>query len=96
MHHNALNAFRTKKVPEAVFRLVGQRIGRDRFYVLLNRALLYSFAVFLVLCGLAVFGQVLGYMTTARAASVEQLKRELAQREDDAAAAQRAIALRVP
>ena len=32
-----LIAFRTKKVPESVFRLVGEKIGRDRFYVLLNR-----------------------------------------------------------
>ena len=87
-----LIAFRTKRVPEAVFRLVGQKIGRDRFYVLVNRTLLYSFAVFLVLCGIAVLGQVLGYMTTARVASAEELKRELARREDDAAAAQRAIA----
>ena len=86
-----LIAFRTSTVPESVFRLVGQKVGRDRFYVLLNRTLLYAFAVFLVLCGIAVLGQVLSYMTTARAASVEELKGELALRQADAAAAQSAI-----
>jgi len=73
-----LIAFRTKKVPELVFRLLGEKIGRTRFYVLLNRMVLYSFAVFLVLCGIAVLGQVLGYKTAARVASVEELKAELA------------------
>ena len=87
-----LIAFRTKKVPELVFRLVGQKIGRDRFYVLLNRVFLYSFAVFLVLCGIAVLGQVLSYKTAARTASVEELKAELALSKVSDAAAQRAIA----
>jgi tetratricopeptide (TPR) repeat protein len=87
-----LIAFRTSRVPEAVFRLLGQKIGRDRFYVLLNRMLLYAFAVFVVLCGIAVLGQVLSYKTTARAASVEELKGELALREASDSAAQRAIA----
>jgi hypothetical protein len=87
-----LIAFRTKTVPESVFRLVGEKIGRDRFYVLLNRTLLYAFAVFLVLCGIAVLGQVLNYMTTATVASVEVLKKEISHHEVDNAAAQRAIA----
>jgi tetratricopeptide (TPR) repeat protein len=87
-----LIAFRTKKVPESVFRLLGQKIGRDRFYVLVNRTLLYSFAVFLVLCGIAVLGQVLSYMTTARTASIEELKQEVERRKANDAAAQRAIA----
>lgn len=87
-----LIAFRTKTVPESVFRLVSEKISRDRFYVLLNRTLVYAFAVFLVLCGIAVLGQVLSYMTTARVASVEGLKRELKQHEVNNAAAQRAIA----
>ena len=87
-----LIAFRTKKVPESLFRLLGQKLGRDRFYGLVNRALLFSFAVFFVLCGIAVLGQVLGYMTTARAATIEDLKEEVERSKADAAAAQRAIA----
>ena len=86
-----LLAFRTKTVPESLFRLLGQKIGRDRFYQLLNRTLLYSFAVFLVLCGIAVLGQWLTYKTTARAASLEELKTELAHRDATDAAVKRAI-----
>ena len=51
-----------------------KRLSRDRFYALLNRVLLYAFAVFLVLCGIAILGQVLGYMTAAKAASLDELK----------------------
>ena len=87
-----LLAFRTKTVPESLFRLLGQKIGRDRFYQLLNRTLLYSFAVFLVLCGIAVLGQWLTYKTTARAASLEELKTELAHGDATDAAVKRAIA----
>jgi len=87
-----LMAFRTKTVPESVFRLLGEKIGRGRFYALLNRALLYAFAVFLVLCGIAILGQVLGYMTAAKAASLYELKGELELRQADAEAKQRAIA----
>ena len=87
-----LIAFRTKKVPESLFRLVNEKISRERFYALLNRAFLYAFGVFLVLCGIAVLGQVLSYKTTVRAASVEELKGELARSEANAVAAQQAIA----
>ncbi|HYL63021.1 MAG TPA: hypothetical protein VE077_10405 [Candidatus Methylomirabilis sp.] len=72
-----LIAFRTKSVPESLFKLLGQKITRERFYQLLHRAFLYVFMAFLVVCGIAVLGQVLGYMTTARAASLEELKAEL-------------------
>src|SRR5262249_17558566 len=85
-------AFRTRTVQESLFRLVGEKISRERFYTLLNRALLYSFGVFLVLCGIAVLGQVLSYKTTVRAATVEELKGELARSEANATATQRAIA----
>jgi tetratricopeptide (TPR) repeat protein len=87
-----LLAFRTKTVPESLFRLVGEKISRDRFYALMNRAFLYSFGVFLVLCGIAVLAQVLSYKTTARAASVDELRGELAGSKANAEAAQRAIA----
>ena len=86
-----LIAFRTKTVPESVFKLVSEKITRDRFYMLLHRSLLYAFAVFLLLCGVAILGQVLDYMTTARAASVEELKGELALHHADDTAARQAI-----
>jgi tetratricopeptide (TPR) repeat protein len=87
-----LLAFRTKTVPESLFRLLGQKIGRDRFYQLLNRTLHYSFAVFLVSCGIAVLGQWLTYKTTARGASLEELKTELAHHDATDAAVKRALA----
>jgi hypothetical protein len=86
-----LIAFRTKTVPESVFKLVGEKISRERFYRLVHRAFLYVFAVFLVLCGVAVLGQVLGYMTTAKAASLEELRQELALRHGDDSAARQAL-----
>jgi len=86
-----LIAFRTKTVPESVFKLVGEKISRERFYQLVHRAFLYVFAVFLVLCGVAVLGQVLGYMTTAKAASLEELRQELALRHGDDNAARQAL-----
>jgi hypothetical protein len=86
-----LIAFRTKTVPESVFKLVGEKISRERFYQLVHRAFLYVFAAFLVLCGVAVLGQVLGYMTTTKAASLEELKQELALRHGDDNAARQAM-----
>jgi hypothetical protein len=86
-----LVALRTKAVRETVRKLLGEKISPDRFYVLLHRSLLYLFTVFLVLCGVAMLGQVLGYMTTARAASVEELKREVALHHPDDTAARQAI-----
>jgi hypothetical protein len=86
-----LVAFKTKTVPESVFKLLGDKITRERFYRLLNRSLAYGFVVFLVLCGVAVVGQVLDYLTTAKAASIDQLKTELTLRHSDDEAAQRAL-----
>ena len=86
-----LIAFKTKTVPESVFKLVGEKISRERFYQLVHRAFLYMFAVFLVLCGVAVLGQVLGYMTTTKAASLEELKQELALRHGDDNAGRQAM-----
>jgi hypothetical protein len=54
-----LIAFRTKTVPESMFKLVRAKITRDRFYALLNRAVLSAVGVFLVLCGIVGLGQVL-------------------------------------
>jgi hypothetical protein len=47
--------------------------------------------VFLVLCGIAVLGQVLNYKTAVRAASVEDLKEELAFRHADDTTARHAL-----
>jgi hypothetical protein len=87
-----LIAFRTKTVPESLFRLVGEKIGRDRFYRLVNRTIVCGFAAFLVLAGSAVLARVLDYRTAVHAASVEQLRAELADSETDEEAAARAIA----
>ncbi len=86
-----LMAFRTKSVPEAMFKLVSTKITRERFYTLLNRAMISAVGIFLVLCGIAVLGQVLNYKTTVRAASVEDLKTELALRHADNTAARQAL-----
>ena len=86
-----LIAFRTKTVPESMFKLVSAKITRERFYTLLNRAMLSAVGVFLVLCGIAVLGQVLNYKTAVRAASVDDLKEELALRRADDTAARRAL-----
>lgn len=86
-----LIAFRTKAVPEALFKLIGEKITRERFYELVHRAFLYVFVAFLVLCGIAVLGQILGYKTAARAASLEELKQEVALSHADDNAARQAI-----
>ena len=86
-----LIAFRTKRVPEALFRLAGEKMTRERFSQLMRRAFLYVFLAFLALCGLAVLGQVLGYMTTAKAATVDELKQELALRHADDGASRQAM-----
>ncbi|HKV81582.1 MAG TPA: hypothetical protein VJP02_25775 [Candidatus Sulfotelmatobacter sp.] len=86
-----LIAFRTKSVPEALFKLVGDKMTRERFSQQMRRAFLYVFLAFLALCGLAGTGQVLGYMTTAKAASVDELKQELALRRADDGAARQAM-----
>jgi hypothetical protein len=86
-----LIAFRTKTVPESVFRLVSEKITRERFYALLNRSLHFAFALFLALCGIAALGQVLNYKTKVREATVEELKAELAVRHAGDSAARHAI-----
>jgi tetratricopeptide (TPR) repeat protein len=86
-----LIAFRSKTVPESLFKLVREKISRERFYHLVHRAFLYVFVAFLVLCGLAVLGQVLGYMTAARAASLQEMKSELALSHADDNAARQAM-----
>jgi len=86
-----LIAFKTKSVPESMFKLVSAKITRERFYALLNRAMLSAVGIFLVLCGIAVLGQVLNYKTAVRAASVEDLKEELAQGRADGTAARHAL-----
>jgi len=86
-----LIAFRTKSVPEALFKLVGEKTTRERFSQLMRRAFMYMFLAFMALCGIAVLGQVLGYMTTAKAASIDELKQELALRHADDGATRQAM-----
>jgi len=84
-----LVAFRTKSVPQAFFRLLGKT--PEQFPQLMRRTLMYVFLAFLALCGIAVTGQVLGYMTNVRAASVEEMKQELALQGTDQSAARQAM-----
>jgi len=86
-----LIAFRTKSVPEGLFKLMGAKMTREHFSQLMRRAVLYVFLAFLALCGLAVTGQVLGYMTTAKAATIDEFKQELAQRHTDEGASRQAM-----
>jgi hypothetical protein len=88
-----LIAFKTKSVPESMFKLVNAKITRQRFYQLLNRSIAYAFAIFLVLCAIAILGQVLDYKTTAKAASLDELKVELEASQADRVAAQKAMEL---
>src|SRR5262245_28321848 len=87
-----LFAFKTKTVPESIFKLVNAKVTRQRFSQLLNRSVAYIFIVFVLLCGIAVLGQVLDYKTTAKAASLEELKVELQAKQADREAAQQALA----
>ena len=68
------------------------KVTRERFHQLLNRSIAYTFIVFLLLCGIAILGQVLDYKTTVKAASLEELKVELQASQADREAARQAIA----
>lgn len=72
-----LFAFRTKAVPELFFGLLKDKLTKERFSQLLNRSLLYGFGAFLVVCSIAVVGQVLAYKAQASPMSVQELKAEL-------------------
>src|ERR1700680_5051991 len=72
-----LLAFRTRAVPQLFFGLLQTKLTRERFALLLHRAMLYGLILAVTLCGVAVTGQVLARMSQPRAAGVDELTAEL-------------------
>ena len=58
-----LVAFRTKRVPELFFGLAREKLTKERFAQLLHRFMLFAFTAFVLLCVMAVAGQVLALKT---------------------------------
>jgi len=73
-----LVAFKTRRVPELFFALAGKKLTRGQFSSLLHRFMLYGFGGFLLVCGVAVAGQVLAYASRSRPYSVEDARKEIA------------------
>jgi len=73
-----LVAFKTRRVPELFFALAGKKLTREQFSSLLHRFMLYGFGGFVLVCGVAVAGQVLAYASRNRPYSVEDARREIA------------------
>jgi tetratricopeptide (TPR) repeat protein len=72
-----LLAFRTKQVPELFFALAREKLTKERFAQLLHRFMLFAFTAFVLLCVMAVAGQVLAVKTQPRPLSLEDLRSEL-------------------
>jgi tetratricopeptide (TPR) repeat protein len=87
-----LTAFRTRRVPELFFELAKGKLTRDEFARLLHRFMLFGFAAFVLVCGVAVAGNVLAYKAKAKPAALDELRREL--QAGNAAADQRDAALK--
>jgi len=87
-----LAAFRTQRVPELFYQLVKGKVTPPQFARLLNRFMLFGFAAFVLVCGVAFTGTVLAYKAKARPAELDDLRREL--QESNAAADQRDAALK--
>jgi len=73
-----LAAFKTQRVPELFFALAGKKLTREQFSSLLHRFMLYGFAGFVLVCGVAVAGQALAYASRSRPYSVEDAGKEIA------------------
>jgi tetratricopeptide (TPR) repeat protein len=73
-----LAAFKTQRVPELFFALAGKKLTREQFSSLLHRFMLYAFAGFVLVCGVAVAGQALAYASRNRPYSVEDARKEIA------------------
>jgi hypothetical protein len=73
-----LVAFKTRRVPELFFALAGKKLTREHFSSLLHRFMLYGFSGFVLVCGVAVVGQVLAYASRNRPYSVEDARKEIA------------------
>jgi len=72
-----LMAFRTKQVPELFFGLAKEKLTKERFAQLLHRFMLFAFTAFVLLCLMAVAGQVLALKTQPRALTLDDLRDEL-------------------
>jgi tetratricopeptide (TPR) repeat protein len=73
-----LVAFKTRRVPELFFALAGKKLTREHFSSLLHRFMLYGFGGFVLVCGVAVVGNVLAYASRTRPYSVEDARKEIA------------------
>jgi hypothetical protein len=73
-----LVAFKTRRVPELFFALAGKKLTREQFSSLLHRFMLYGFGGFVLVCGVAVAGQMLAYASRNRPYSVEDARKEIA------------------
>jgi hypothetical protein len=71
-----LAAFRTKRVRELLFDLIKSGDPKPRLSKLLNRFMVFAFAAFVVVCGVAVVGQVLAYKTQAQPVPANDLRVE--------------------
>lgn len=72
-----LVAFRTKRVPELFFGLAREKLTKERFAQLLHRFMLFAFTAFVLLCVIAVAGQILALKTQPRPLSLDDLRGEL-------------------
>jgi tetratricopeptide (TPR) repeat protein len=72
-----LMAFRTKQVPELFFSLAKEKLTKERFAQLLHRFMLFAFSAFVLLCVVAVAGQILALKTQPRPLGLDDLRDEL-------------------
>lgn len=72
-----LMAFRTRQVPELFFGLAKEKLTKERFAQLLHHFMLFGFIGFVLLCVVAVTGQILTLKTQARPLSLDDVKGEL-------------------
>lgn len=72
-----LLAFRTKQVPELFFDLAKDKLTKERFAQLLHRFMLFAFIGFVLLCIMAVAGQLLAVRMQPQPISLDDLRREL-------------------
>jgi len=73
-----LVAFKTRRVPELFFALAGKKLTKEQFSSLLHRFMLYGFGGFVLVCGVAVTGQVLALASRNRPYGVEDARKEIA------------------
>ena len=72
-----LLAFKTKAVPELFFGLLKDKLTKERFSHLLHRFMLLGFGSFILLCGLAVIGQILAHKAEAKPMTIEDFRTEI-------------------